>query len=138
MKFLIRIAFFIAFVCFYHSVHASQSEPVITLEQIMEAVPEIKNCTPQLTANTTLAGKKFTIEGQTYEWHYFAFADPAKNLPTKITFADYVSNHSLHSMKSLAFHPVEGLIFDCFDAARAQTDDQAYFNIVLRRVEDGQ
>lgn len=137
MHFVGQVILFI-FVCFYSSLHADQPEPTITLEQLIEATPEIKSYTPQLAAHTKLAGKKFTIGAQTYEWHYFAFADPSKNLPSKINFADYVSNHSLHSMKSLSFQPVDGVIFDCFDASRAQTDDMVYFNIVLRRVEDGQ
>lgn len=136
MKFLSQIVFLVAYICFPSFSHATHSDPAITLEQLMEATPEIRDYTPQLSARTKLAGKKITIGKQSYEWHYFAFADPSKNLPTKITFADFVSNHSLHSMKSLAFHPVDGLTFDCFDASRAKIDDHAYFNIVLRRVED--
>lgn len=136
MKFLSQVILFLVYVGLNVSIYASQSRPVLTLGQLMEAIPEIRDCTPQVTAHNKLVGKKFTINGQTYEWHYFAFADPNKDLPSKITFTDYVSNHSLHSMKSFTFQPVEGLVFDCFDATHAQTGDQAYFNIVIRRVED--
>lgn len=112
------------------------SHPSFTLGQLMEAVPEIKESHPNLSIDKKFVGTKFNINGQTYEWHYFHFSDPAKKLPQKLTFADYVSNHDLSKMRSLAFHPVEGLTFDCFDASRAAVDDEAYFNIVIRRIED--
>lgn len=117
---------------------ANLSDAPLTLGQLMEAVPEIKTATPQLIPAPNLIGKKFTIAGQTYEWHYFLFTGSKKDLPKKITFADYISNHSLHKLKSLAFHPIDGFTLECFDTSRTHTGDEAYFNIVLRRVDDGE
>lgn len=111
------------------------SELSLTLGQLMKTIPDLQTYHPQLSVDKGLIGKQFTIAGQPYELHYFHFSDPTKKLPSKITFADYVSQHDLALMKSAEFRATDGLIFDGFDTSRANVDDDAYFNIVIRRIE---
>jgi hypothetical protein len=111
------------------------SESFFTLGQLMETIPDLKTYHPQVSLDKKLIGKQFTIAGQPDELQYFHFSDPTKKLPSKITFADYVSQHDLDSMRSAEFRAAEGLIFDGFDASRANVEDDAYFNIVIRRME---
>lgn len=130
--------FFYLSIALHFSIMAltNSSQAAFTLGQLMEATPEIGKALPQLAAVSSLSGKKVTIAGQIYEWHYFYFSDPEKNLSGKISFADYVSNNSLHSMKSLEFQPIKGLAFAYFNASHADTDNEAYFNILLLRIEE--
>lgn len=138
MQFLKYLVIVIGFM--YLPIHTSvdASEPSFTLGQLMEIVPELKTYHPQLSIDKKLVGKHFTIAGQSYELHYFHFSDPMQKLPSKITFADYVSQHDLATMRSADFHAAEGLTFDGFDASRANVEDEAYFNIVIRRIEEKQ
>lgn len=115
---------------------ADTSEFSFTLGQLMEIIPELKTYRPQLSVDKKLVGKHFTIAGQPYELHYFHFSDPMQKLPSKITFADYVSQHDLATMRSADFRAADGLTFDGFDASRANVEDEAYFNIVIRRIEE--
>lgn len=136
MKFLKYFGMIIGLICLPAMGTLNVLESSLTLGQLMETIPELKAYHPQLSIDKKLIGKQFIIAGQPYELHYFHFSDPANKLPSKITFADYVNQHDLDSMKSAEFRAAEGLTFDGFDASRANVDDDAYFNIVIRRVEE--
>lgn len=135
MKLLKYFGVIVCLICLPAIGVVNASELSFTLGQLMETIPDLKTYHPQLFIDKKLIGKQFTIAEQSYELHYFHFSDPAKKLPSKITFADYVSQHDLDSMQSAEFRAADGLIFDGFDASPANVDDDAYFNIVIRRME---
>lgn len=130
-KWRYTLIFYSFFFCF-----SALKGEAFTLEQLLEASPEIKGYTPSSSCSKTLPATLITINGKRYEWHYFHFSNPNHNLPSTITFAGFLLNNDLLKMKSLPFQPVDGLVFECFDASRAGINEGVYFNIVLRSLDE--
>lgn len=129
------ILFFIL-ISFHTSLFAGRTfvEGNLTLQQLMEAYPQIKKFYPQNSVQTEIGGKKLEINGQAYEWRYFSYSDPLHKLSKPLSFDDYVAQNKIQDLKSMISSPVEGLEFESFDFSRANIKDGIYFSMALRKI----
>ena len=108
----------------------------IKLKDLLSASKEIAASTSSKWVNPKIAGQRIKIKGKLFEVRFFSFEDTSKQLPSGMTFKEYAKAKNLMDKDSFKSTPLPGIDFYSFDFRSANLNDDVYFSMAVREVEE--
>jgi len=116
--------------------YCQSADETIKLKDLLSACKDIADSTSSKWVNTKIPGQRIKINGKLFEVRYFSFEDASNLLPTTMTFKEYASRKNIMDKDSFYSSPLPGINFHSFDFRSANLNDNVYFSMAIRAVEE--